>query len=638
MRARLPVLLWMALAAAVAGCSGDEDAASSLSEQSPDGDPARRAPIVTIGADQKLSPVPAWRAPEIEVDPDNVRQLKMDAAAAQEAGELFGNPTDAIPLLLALRESAPDDPEVETALDAAVVALIAQGDAALDMIGTDPGALRRAHEVAAVARELAPSTKNVVEYLIRLDHADQALQANQRGEAALNARRILADGKGEADTGEIADDTPVEGPAEGSAVAYFREALQLRPGDARALQGLAASESALIRFAELAADRDDYAGAEHWLDLAGTVRPHMEAVADARQRIARHRASRVGNLRDLGLAALTRANGIDEARGHLASLLRIAPPGDPAAIELREQIELTSHYGLFRPGQAFTEGLGRGGRGPEMVVVPHGAFRMGATADEPGSSDAERPSRNIRFDRGLAVSRNEITVGEFRRFVTATGYQSRATRQGYSTVYDERSGNLVRRGGVDWRSDYTGNPAGDGLPVIHVSAQDAANYAHWLAEQTGQSYRLPSEAEFEYMLRAGSTGPFPWGEGRPPAGAGNFTGARDQSPGGRHWRNAFEGYGDDAWGPARVGSYSPNAYGLHDVAGNVSEWVADCWHDSYRRAPVDGTAWVNPGCEDKVVRGGSWASSPTQTRSAWRLGSDADTTNGRVGFRVVRDI
>ena len=174
--------------------------------------------------------------------------------------------------------------------------------------------------------------------------------------------------------------------------------------------------------------------------------------------------------------------------------------------------------------------------------------------------------------------------------------------------------------------------------MIHVSAQDAANYAHWLAEQTGQSYRLPSEAEFEYMLRAGSTGPFPWGEGRPPAGAGNFTGARDQSPGGRHWRNAFEGYGDDAWGPARVGSYSPNAYGLHDVAGNVSEWVADCWHDSYRRAPVDGTAWVNPGCEDKVVRGGSWASSPTQTRSAWRLGSDADTTNGRVGFRVVRDI
>lgn len=610
----------MALAAALGACSGEKETPSPGSAAPADGDPAKRAPIITISADQKISPVPAWSAPEVEVDPDNASRLKQEAATALEEGELFGDPTAAIPLLLALQAHAPDDAEVESALGEAVDALIAQGDAALTAIGTDPGALRRAHEVAAVARELAPQAEMVVAYLGRLDSADQALQATRRGEAALNARRIIA------------------GEGDDSAVAHFREALRLRAGDARALQGLAAAESALIRLAELAANQDDYATAERWLDQAATVRPGMETVDDARERIARHRASRIGNLRDLGLAALTRENGIDEARGHLARLLRIAPPGDPAAIELREQIELASHYGLFRPGQVFTEALGRGGRTPEMVVIPHGAFRMGAAVEEAGSSDAERPSRNIRFDRGLAVSRNEVTVGEFRRFVTATGYESRATRQGYSTVYDERSGNLVRRGGVDWRSDHAGNPAGDGLPVIHVSAQDAANYASWLAEQTGQAYRLPSEAEFEYMLRAGSTSPFPWGDGAPPDGAGNFTGGRDQSPGGRHWRNAFEGYGDGSWGPARVGSYAANAYGLHDVAGNVSEWVADCWHDGYRRAPVDGSAWVNPGCEDKVVRGGSWASSPSQTRSAWRLGSDADTTNARVGFRVVRDI
>ena len=609
----------MALAAALGACSGETEAPSRNTAPA-DGDPAKRAPIITISADQKISPVPAWSAPEVEVDPDNVARLKQEAATALEAGELFGEPTDAIPLLLALQAHAPDDPELASALQEAIEALIAQGDAALDAIGTDPGALRRAHEVAAVARELAPQADLVVAYLGRLDRADQALQANQRGEAALNARRIVA------------------GEGEGSAVGHFREALRLRADDARALQGLAAAESALIRLAELAANQDDYATAERWLDQAATVRPGIETVDDARERIALHRASRIGNLRDLGLAALTRENGIDEARGHLARLLRIAPPGDPAAIELREQIELASHYGLFRPGQVFTEALGRGGRTPEMVVIPHGAFRMGAAVEEAGSSDAERPSRNIRFDRGLAVSRNEITVGEFRRFVTATGYESRATRQGYSTVYDERSGNLVRRGGVDWRSDHAGNPAGDGLPVVHVSAQDAANYANWLSDQTGQAYRLPSEAEFEYMLRAGSASRFPWGDGAPPKGAGNFTGGRDQSPGGRHWRNAFEGYGDGAWGPARVGSYAPNAYGLHDVAGNVSEWVADCWHDGYRRAPVDGSAWVNPGCEDRVVRGGSWASSPSQTRSAWRLGSDADTTNARVGFRVVRDI
>jgi formylglycine-generating enzyme required for sulfatase activity len=74
------------------------------------------------------------------------------------------------------------------------------------------------------------------------------------------------------------------------------------------------------------------------------------------------------------------------------------------------------------------------------------------------------------------------------------------------------------------------------------------------------------------------------------------------------------------------------------MAGNVSEWVADCWHDNYRRAPRDGHAWVNPGCRSRVVRGGAWASSPAQTRSAWRLSVDANTTNARVGFRVVREI
>jgi formylglycine-generating enzyme required for sulfatase activity len=90
--------------------------------------------------------------------------------------------------------------------------------------------------------------------------------------------------------------------------------------------------------------------------------------------------------------------------------------------------------------------------------------------------------------------------------------------------------------------------------------------------------------------------------------------------------------------PAPVARFQPNAYGLHDLAGNVSEWVADCWHDGYRRAPDDGEAWLNPGCQMGVVRGGSWASSPAQTRSAWRAPVRVDATNARIGFRVVRDL
>jgi len=173
---------------------------------------------------------------------------------------------------------------------------------------------------------------------------------------------------------------------------------------------------------------------------------------------------------------------------------------------------------------------------------------------------------------------------------------------------------------------------------LHVSVEDAQAYVEWLSAQTGQRYRLPSEAEFEYALRAGSDTVFPWGQGSPPEGTGNFTGDRDRSPGGRSWSNAFDGYGDGHWGPAPVGSFGANAWGLHDLAGNVSEWVADCWHDSYRRAPRDAVAWVNPGCRMHVIRGGAWASSPEQTRSAWRAPAARDTTNARIGFRVVREL
>ncbi|KRA20265.1 serine/threonine kinase [Lysobacter sp. Root604] len=580
---------------------------------------AGRTPIVTISADQAVSPVPAWQPPAIAVDEANAKALKSRADAALAAGQLYADADSAIPLYYALLQYAPNDVKVAAGFERALAMLIVQGDQALDGIDDDPLQLRGAHEAAAVARAVAPENKKVGAYLQRVDRADQAQEANRLGEGELNAGRIGEDGKG-------------------GALGYFREALELRPGDVRASQGIAAAESALIRRAEVAADRDDYAGAERWLALAAQVRPKMSTAADAQGRIATQRAARVGRLRDLGLAALPRPRGIEEARVLLANLLRIAPSGDPAAVELRERIELATHYGLFRPGQAFTEAMQSGGRGPTMVVIPHGAFRMGAEAEEAGSSDAERPTRNIRFDRGLAVSRTEITVGEFRRFMNATKHRARASRRGYSTAYDERSGNLVRRGNVDWQSDYAGAKAGDDLPVVHVSAKDAMAYAAWLSKQTGHHYRLPSEAEFEYMLRAGSAQAYPWGEGAPLTRVGNLTGALDASPTGRRWNNAFAGYGDNAWGPAPVGRYRANAFGLHDIAGNVSEWVGDCWHDSYRRAPRNGEAWVNPGCRTRVLRGGSWASSPAQTRSAWRQGSDADTTSARIGFRVVRDI
>ena len=305
---------------------------------------------------------------------------------------------------------------------------------------------------------------------------------------------------------------------------------------------------------------------------------------------------------------------------------------------LRERIELARHYGHFRPGQVFREPLASGGEAPEMVVLAYGSFRMGSPEDESGRLENEGPRHEVAFDRGFAIARNETTVAEFRAFVEASGHRSVATRRGRSTVYDEKGGVMGEHGRVDWRRDYAGSPAPPELPVVHVAFEDAEAYAAWLSAQTGQRYRLPSEAEFEYALRAGRQEAWPWGDGLPTRVVGNLTGDGDESRLKRKWANAIPDYADGHWGPAPVRSYPAEAFGTFDLVGNVSEWVLDCWHDSYRRAPRDGSAWVNPGCSDRVIRGASWASSLDRARSAYRQSTPADTTNARVGFRVVREL
>src|SRR5690606_32688798 len=217
---------------------------------------------------------------------------------------------------------------------------------------------------------------------------------------------------------------------------------------------------AMVRRAEDAAEEGDFETAGTWLDHADAVRDDVETVSDARGRVETRRRAYILRLRDEGIAVLPEADGIERARGLLARMLVLAEPGNAAVSELRERIDLAVHYGNFRPGQRFTDAAG-GGRGPRMVVVPHGGFSMGAADDDRDADDNERPRRNLRFERGFALSVHEITVGEFRRFVEATGHRTRAERRGFSMAYDERSGNFVRRSGVDWRSDFAGGRAGD---------------------------------------------------------------------------------------------------------------------------------------------------------------------------------
>lgn len=597
--------------------------------------PASRAAVaageggqVTVGADEGDSAALNWRPPALLLAEADVPAARRRAARALAQRRLFAAADDAIPLYLAILAVKPDDTVARDGLDKARDALLKQGDAALrnadneaDVLGES---LREARQVAAVARSVWPGDAATLAYLQRVDMAEQTLALNEQGE-----RQLEDDGLGVGEPG---------------ALGSFRAALQLSPDNARANQGLAAVESALIRRAEDAAQTGDFDAAAQWLQHAARVRGDAQTIADAQGRIEAVRTARIAALRDAGVNTLSTARGLAppamrKVREQLAEVLRIAAPGDPVAADFRQRVDLATHYGLYRPSQAFTDALSGGGRGPEMIVVPHGAFHMGAKEGEPGSTDAERPAHYIRFDRGFALSRRAVTVAEFRRFVESSGRRPRATRRGHSLVYDERSGNFIRRSGVDWQSGYDGRPAADDQPVLHVSVHDAEAYVEWLSGQTGVGYRLPSEAEFEYALRAGNDGLYPWGDAaQPPKGFGNLAGAGDVSPSGRNWNVAFVGYDDGWWGPAPGGRFKANRWGLYDMGSNVSEWVADCWHASYRRAPSDGAAWFNPGCRARVVRGGSWASSPAQSRAAWRSSTDSDMTNARVGFRVARGI
>ncbi len=583
--------------------------------------PAAAAPAaqVTIGGEDAAETVARWQPPAVQIADDGVAAARRKAAQAFEQDRLYADAEAAIPLWLALLQRDGKDRQALAGLKRARQRLLDEAAALLSRPLKQREALAQASEMALVLLAIAPDDARARQLQSRVEIAQRVIAYNRAGEDDLRADRVGEDGDG--------------------AIPNFREALALNPDDARARQGLAAAESALIGRAETAARAGDFASAGTWLAEAAKVRDSSITIADAFERVERIRADTLTRLRDEGLRDLTTPQGLKAAREKLEDALRIALPGDPVVGQLRERIELVTHYGSFRPRQVFSDALRDGGRGPQMIVVPHGGFQMGAGDNERGASDAEKPSHYVRFERGFAMSITEVTVADFRRYVQASNARPRATRRGHSIVYDERSGNFVRHSGVDWRSGYNGVPAIPTSPVMHVSVRDAENYASWLSEQTGRSYRLPSEAEFEYVLRAGSSGRYPWGDaGTPPPNAGNFTGAEDVSPSGRHWYNAFVGYGDGWWGPAPVGTFDANAWGVHDVAGNLSEWVADCWHASYRRAPSDGVAWFNPGCRQRVIRGGNWANAPDQTRAAWRQSQDSDTTSARIGFRLVRGI
>jgi len=539
-----------------------------------------------------------------------VAALLKRARGAEEKGALFES-KDAIALYREVLVSAPHNVEAETALDRIGGAVHDWTLAAID----------RGDE-AAVQRYLAVYAD--------LPHDDDEL-AVLRGRAKTlhQVLPMLAQAATLVKSGQLA------GTGDDNALAVYRAVMKLDPGNHLADAGLATIERGSLDRALAQAAQDDFSGADATLGEASAIRPGSPALLETRTRVDGIRRQRAETVLAQARSAL------DSGNADLAEQLAKKAQGISADLAGVDDFNLRLRnarlYASLAPGQVIRDRfLDVAGNAPAIVVVPTGAFVMGSAADETGHQDSEEPQRRVRIDTGFAIGQTEVSVGQFREFVAAAKYISDAEKAGSGTVYEEGSGRISDRRGMDWRNDYRGERAGDNLPVINVSWNDAQAYLGWLSARTGKSYRLPTEAEFEYALRAGSATRFAWGDGDPDKVVGNFTGEGDRSPSKRSWTSAFPRYSDGYWGPAPVRSFPANHFGLFDMEGNVSEWVDDCWHDNYTRAPRDSSAWINPGCERHVVRGGSWGSDPDQVRSAFRIAARSDTRSARVGFRIAR--
>ena len=233
-----------------------------------------------------------------------------------------------------------------------------------------------------------------------------------------------------------------------------------------------------------------------------------------------------------------------------------------------------------------------------FVPIPSGSFQMG---DIQGGGDKdERPIHTVHI-KAFAMGKYEVTFEKYDAFCKATNRKKMSARLGGFFI------------GYSQRGNY---------PVINASWEDANTYAKWLSKKTGKRFRLPTEAEWEYAARAGSSTKYSWG---------NEIGTNNANCNacGSKWDNRKT---------APVGSFQPNAFGLYDMHGNVREWVSDCFGGSYSSSPGDGSAWLGDDCKSRVLRGGSWYHTPWSVRSAFRIRGPTNVRLDRGGFRLVQEL
>ena len=244
---------------------------------------------------------------------------------------------------------------------------------------------------------------------------------------------------------------------------------------------------------------------------------------------------------------------------------------------------------------------------------------------DPDEQDGQKRPHQVRVS-AFELGKYEVTLAQFRAFVVATGYRTEAELG--DGCYGWEGDILTKSKLLSWHN--VGFAQEDDSPVVCVSWNDVQRYVAWLSEETGQTWRLPTEAEWEYAARAGSRTPYSTGECISTDQA-NYNGKALP-------KNCGAKVGVDLMLTQPVGSYPANPWGLYDMHGNVWEWIEDCYHSNYTGAPADGRAWDTPPCSGRVQRGGSWYGDARSQRSANR---DQDVTSNRyitLGFRVARTL
>ena len=430
-------------------------------------------------------------------------------------------------------------------------------------------------------------------------------------------------------------------PVGNNAWEKYQRVLSLAPAQPAAMAGMERVIGSYMQLFGAKVGKEDFDKAEGYLAKIGELHPESPVLEEGEQRLQEARQARADRLAEqerqrqaeeaarqaelerqrmvnaikehwAAFETAIQAEDLDEARNSLAEV-RALNPEEPGLAPGEQR--LAAAYSELERKQQEAEDKMRQYAG-EMVDIPGGSFRMGDLSGDGG--DDEKPVHSVTVP-AFRMGKYEVTVGQFRRFIEATGYRTDAERNadGDEGCFSASGDSFDWVSGHSWRNP--GFSVGDDHPVVCVSWNDAEAFVEWLVAQTGHAFRLPTEAEWEYAARAGSSTKYHFGNSESQlCRYGNHADTSTDFS----WRNesCSDGVGKRT---AEVGHYQPNDYGLYDMHGNVWEWVQDCWNDSYAGAPTDGSAWTLGDCSQRVVRGGSWLNEPRGLRSATASGTPA---------------